>query len=375
MKCYRGLWVEINDQFDGGSIDCVSVNAQTARLRLRSDRNAEFFQWFWFQIRDVRGNPIHIELDIRNASFGGLTDYSPFIRSPSGNWERRSALTRNGVLYLTLPQSIGWTDIAYFQPYTWSDYRNFADGLQLETSARIDQLGSSIEGRSIDRIRIEGTASKGKAVWVTARQHPGEVMGSHFIEGLIGEAIRYRQNGRLNIDLNIVPMVNPDGVCHGNIRTNAAGVDLNRAWNASPSIDAPEVAAIIRSMEQHKPILFLDVHGVEDMDCCFLQPPEGDFGQTIELRATFEAFESDLIARTPHIQNQQRFAYSGDPAIASNWTTEKFGCLGVTLEMPFARIIDGEKSLQWTATLSRSLGEETMRSIIAVLSAGQGVTS
>jgi murein tripeptide amidase MpaA len=31
----------------------------------------------------------------------------------------------------------------------------------------------------------------------------------------------------------IVPMLNPDGVIHGNYRTNLAGIDLNRVWNST----------------------------------------------------------------------------------------------------------------------------------------------
>lgn len=34
---------------------------------------------------------------------------------------------------------------------------------------------------------------------------------------------------RFNIVL--IPMVNPDGIIHGNSRCNLAGLDLNRNWN------------------------------------------------------------------------------------------------------------------------------------------------
>ena len=30
--------------------------------------------------------------------------------------------------------------------------------------------------------------------------------------------------------IKIIPMVNPDGVIHGNYRTSLAGCDLNRRW-------------------------------------------------------------------------------------------------------------------------------------------------
>lgn len=66
-----------------------------------------------------------------------------------------------------------------------------------------------------------------------ARQHPGETTGSYMIEGVIdfltsnspeAEALR---NSYI---FKIVPMVNVDGVIHGNNRCSLLGVDLNRRW-------------------------------------------------------------------------------------------------------------------------------------------------
>jgi murein tripeptide amidase MpaA len=37
----------------------------------------------------------------------------------------------------------------------------------------------------------------------------------------------------------LFPMVNPDGVIHGNYRTNLAGVDLNRVWDSVDSVFSP----------------------------------------------------------------------------------------------------------------------------------------
>jgi murein tripeptide amidase MpaA len=33
-----------------------------------------------------------------------------------------------------------------------------------------------------------------------------------------------------NYTVVVIPMVNPDGVIHGNSRCNLAGLDLNRQW-------------------------------------------------------------------------------------------------------------------------------------------------
>lgn len=37
----------------------------------------------------------------------------------------------------------------------------------------------------------------------------------------------------------LVPMLNPDGVIHGNYRTNLAGIDLNRVWDSADKTLSP----------------------------------------------------------------------------------------------------------------------------------------
>jgi murein tripeptide amidase MpaA len=41
----------------------------------------------------------------------------------------------------------------------------------------------------------------------------------------------------------IVPMLNPDGVIHGNYRASVAGVDLNRYWSDPSKQICPEIYA------------------------------------------------------------------------------------------------------------------------------------
>lgn len=47
-----------------------------------------------------------------------------------------------------------------------------------------------------------------------------------------------------------MPNVNPDGCWRGHLRTNAAGVNLNRAWAAANADEAPEVYHLLRKMDE-----------------------------------------------------------------------------------------------------------------------------
>lgn len=87
-----------------------------------------------------------------------------------------------------------------------------------------------------------------KAILITARVHPGETQASFALEGIVNfllsdcdEAKELRQN----FIIYVVPMLNIDGVVHGNHRTNLPGFDLNRKW-AEPS---PYLSPIIYAVK------------------------------------------------------------------------------------------------------------------------------
>ena len=62
----------------------------------------------------------------------------------------------------------------------------------------------------------------------------------------------------------VVPMINVDGVVHGNQRTNLAGLDLNRVWSNPSYVLSPVVYAIknLANMvkRERKIDVFCDIH-------------------------------------------------------------------------------------------------------------------
>ena len=74
-----------------------------------------------------------------------------------------------------------------------------------------------------------------------------------------------------NYVFKIVPMVNPDGVIHGNTRTELTGIDDNRVWNKTSKTVTPNIHALKRHILRTKDTttLVLDLHSHSKKLGCF----------------------------------------------------------------------------------------------------------
>ncbi|GBG24370.1 Cytosolic carboxypeptidase 1 [Hondaea fermentalgiana] len=182
---------------------------------------------------------------------------------------------------LTFPNPDDVYYVAMCYPYTYSHLQEFLDTLCVSGKKdkkspifRRGVLCTTLGGLPCDELTItDFTASPAEiaarpAVVLTARVHPGEVVASYMIEGtirfLLGTSALACALRRLYY-FKIVPMLNPDGVYHGNSRTSLSGCDLNRAWiapnpNVFPTIYHTK-QLIRRLIAQRKVSLYVDFHG------------------------------------------------------------------------------------------------------------------
>lgn len=108
-----------------------------------------------------------------------------------------------------------------------------------------------------------------KAIILTARQHPGETVGSWMMRGALHFLTQPDSSDaallRDNYIIKLVPMMNPDGVINGNYRCSLAGCDLNRRWKHPSKVIHPTVYATKKLAKQlHEErgvVLFCDLHG------------------------------------------------------------------------------------------------------------------
>jgi murein tripeptide amidase MpaA len=139
-----------------------------------------------------------------------------------------------------------------------------------------------VEGRDLTVLSFGEPGPDKRVIWVSARQHPGETMAEWFAEGLVDGLLDEDEELTAEIlsraVVHVVPNMNPDGGVLGNLRANAAGMNLNRAWLEPDEESSPEVLAVRAMMEETGVDLFLDVHGDERNPFCFLAGCEGNPG-------------------------------------------------------------------------------------------------
>ncbi|MCR8225407.1 carboxypeptidase family protein, partial [Pseudomonas aeruginosa] len=207
-----------------------------------------------------------------------------------------------------------------------------------------------------------------------AQQHPGEHMAEWFMEGLIERLQRPDDTEMQRLlekaDLYLVPNMNPDGAFHGNLRTNAAGQDLNRAWLEPSAERSPEVWFVQQEMKRHGVDLFLDIHGDEEIPHVFAAGCEGNPGYTPRLERLEQRFREELMARG---EFQIRHGYprsapgQANLALACNFVGQTYDCLAFTIEMPFKDHDDNpEPGTGWSGARSKRLGQDVL-STLAVL--------
>ena len=376
--------LHISTQFDSGSIEVVSLqDTRNIELRIRPDNASEFAQWFHFCLHGAVGQQVTLRfLNAGTCAYPkGWEDYRVVASHDRQNWYRIDTEFDGTVMTARTTPESNAIYFAYFEPYSWEQHLDLLGSATQSPHVGLQRLGSTLDGRDMGLLRITDAASatpveQKKSVWLIARQHPGETMAEWFIEGFLERLLDGDDSvSRVLLErcvFHVVPNMNPDGALRGNLRTNAAGANLNREW-AAPSLErSPEVFLVRQKMLATGVDLCLDVHGDEALPYNFVVGSEGNPGYTERVAGLEDAFKTSWQASCPDFQDQHNYGRVGpgtaNPTLATNWVAQQFGCLAMTIEMPFKDNADHpDAAVGWSGERSKRLGASVLQPLLAVL--------
>lgn len=369
----------ISSGLDSGAIEVVEAQSCDAiELRIRRDSKADFFQWFHFRLTGARAQNTVIRFsNAGECSYPqGWHNYQAVASYDREHWFRVPSTYVDGVLEVRHIPEADVVHYAYFEPYSAERHLNFLAHVQAFAPVHISVLGRTLEGRDLDLVRIAGGADSNCAVWVIARQHPGETMAEWFAQGLIERLVDAADPVTARAlqlaDFYIVPNMNPDGAACGNLRTNAAGANLNREWQEPSMARSPEVFCVRAAMEARGVHLFIDAHGDEALPYVFVAGCEMLPNFSAQQGEEQANFVTDLKQASPDFQDRVGYPagrYGADTLkLASKWIGHRYGCLSLTLEMPFKDNANRpDARYGWNGARSRRLGHDILQPIVGHL--------
>ena len=371
------MTVQINAAFDSGNIRVVAVAEGEAEvtvdLEIATDASSDFYQWFFFRASGVRGRAVRYRIvNCGGSAYPfGWPGYRARVSHDLVQWRQAATDYADGVLSFTDTSATDLAWFAYFAPYTLAMH----DALIARIAAHgvvHRELGRSLDGRAIDCLDFPGGA---RQVWLYARQHPGESMCEWWMEGALDWLTSPAAAALLaQASVHVVPNMNPDGTFRGHLRTNAAGVNLNREWHAPSLARSPEVLCVRDAMDATGVDWAIDVHGDEAIPANFLAGFEGIPGWTDAHGERFYDYGRRLAAATPEFQTELGYPRSApgtaNLTMSTNQLAERFGAVGMTLEMPFKdHDPNPDPTTGWSPARSQALAVSMLETLTECIAA------
>ena len=370
------MTLTISSAFDAGNIRVAKQDGDSADLEIVKDHMSDFYQWFYFRVAGGKGREVSLRITNCGASAypHGWPDYRACLSVDRDEWVRIDGTSyADGVLTIRLTPTEDVVWIAYFAPYSMERHHDLITSVAALEGVAYRSLGKSLDGQDIDCLTIgEGPLN----AWLYARQHPGETMAEWWMEGAL-EKLTDTDDPvtrllRRELTFRIVPNMNPDGSRRGHLRTNAAGMNLNREWHAPSAEKSPEVLWVRNAMDETGVDFAMDIHGDEAIPANFLAGFEGIPSITDRQSRLFKAFSDTLERISPDFQTRQGYEIpapgEANMSMSTTQLAERYGCVSMTLEMPFKDNFDlPDPVYGWSPERSQHLGRACLDALYGIL--------
>ncbi len=335
---------EIRDDFLTARVSGCDINSTTAvQISIRPEKTTDpqgkpinNSAWYGFRVDPIQSGT----LDVTLQYFNGKHRYHPKISYDGTNWEFLDERKIDKIAEDKTQISLDLDGRPFFisaqEIFTPKGHDNWTDKLAQKSFVTKSEIGRSREDRPIYMLEIETEPTKKKpyVMWV-GRQHPPELTGAlaliPFSEKVFDES-KLSKEFLDNFNILIVPMINPDGVVHGNWRFNMGGMDLNRDWGP---FTQPETRAVLGALERFKSgekniAFFLDFHSTW-RNLLYTQADDEPTTPPMFARDWLKAVDDRLDDEIYPFTREARHN-SGKP-ISKNYMYDTFGISAITYEV------------------------------------------
>ena len=373
------MTLNINCQFDSGNINVIDSQSNPVKLAIRHDHQSDFYQWFHFCVSGAQVQE-KLQFSLTNAAGAafaqGWNHFQVVASYDRQEWFRVATHYEQGELIFDHAAEYDQVWYSFFTPYSWERHQDLIAWAQTSALCSLETLGNTLDNRPLSLLTVGQPGPEKRNIWLTARQHPGETMAEFAIEGLLQKLLDPADAcGRKlleNAVFYIIPNMNPDGSIRGHLRTNAAGVNLNREWDSASMERSPEVYLTQQKMRETGVDLFIDCHGDEEIPYVFLVDNQGIPAYGPRLATLEDKFKQQLLISNPDYQTEHGYETDlpgqANLTLASAAVGQAYDCLSLTLEMPFIDNLNlPDATYGWSAQRSSDMGAALLPAMLAVI--------
>lgn len=323
----RSASVSLHFDFEGAAPSACTVEGERAFALLVTPEHAPPINpspWYAFRYEAEGDAPVSVTL----RYLGAKHRYDP---KWSGEGERRdlAADVREDGTAAAIALPPGKGIVSAQEVIAPADTRADLARWSAASGAAVFTLGTSHDGRPIEAIRL-GRADAPRLVLLLGRQHPPEVTGAIAMESFVDALVEARSLPA-DIQILIVPMLNPDGTARGHWRANRGATDLNRDWGPFTQPETRAVKAWLDALPQGvRPVLMVDFHSTRSNLFYVQGDDEMDVSQRRFLAAWLGGQEAALAGYPFTIEPRNANPGSGT---AKNWFHAAYAIPSYTYEV------------------------------------------
>lgn len=331
--------VSLSFDFEGAAPSACSVTGERAFSLLITPEHAPPINpspWYGFRYEASGDAPVTVTL----RYLGGKHRYTPKLADAAGAWRElpveKSADGSSAVLRLPAGNGV----VAAQEIITPNNAAADLARWSAASGAPVFTLGQSHDRRPIEAIRL-GRTNAPRLVILLGRQHPPEVTGAIAMTAFV-DALAKRAATLGDVQVLVVPMLNPDGVVRGHWRANRGATDLNRDWG---DFAQPETRAVKTWLDalpaSVRPVLMVDFHST-GRNLFYVQGDEASPAQQRFLSAWLGGQENAVPGYPFTIEPRNANPGSGT---AKNWFHARYAIPAYTYEVGDSADRDATRSM------------------------------